>query len=150
MKIILRNNLRIPIIGVTIGNLHPSLFDCLIDTGFSGSLAGFVYTAKLGLKQFSIKNVDFIAPPVLLPEENWTVLANGNKVETTEWHNLEMWDGLAKVAEKYLISIFLFFMTFFNASGFVGNPSLTISLICEPLERSLLIMSLSVKNAAAI
>jgi len=27
---------------------------------------------------------------------------NGNKVETTEWHNLEMWDGLAKVAEKYL------------------------------------------------
>ena len=27
---------------------------------------------------------------------------NGNKVEQTEWHNLEMWDGLAKVAEKYL------------------------------------------------
>lgn len=27
---------------------------------------------------------------------------NGNKVETTEWHNLEMWDGLAKVAEQYL------------------------------------------------
>lgn len=27
---------------------------------------------------------------------------NGNKVESTEWHNLEMWDGLAKVAEKYL------------------------------------------------
>ncbi|MFT6112334.1 MAG: single-strand DNA-binding protein [Bacteroidia bacterium] len=27
---------------------------------------------------------------------------NGNKVETTEWHNIEMWDGLAKVAEKYL------------------------------------------------
>jgi len=27
---------------------------------------------------------------------------NGNRVETTEWHNLEMWDGLAKIAEKYL------------------------------------------------
>ncbi|MBR9860921.1 single-stranded DNA-binding protein [bacterium] len=27
---------------------------------------------------------------------------NGNKVEQTEWHNLEMWDGLAKVAEQYL------------------------------------------------
>ena len=27
---------------------------------------------------------------------------NGNKVEQTEWHNLEMWDGLAKVAESYL------------------------------------------------
>lgn len=27
---------------------------------------------------------------------------NGNKVEQTEWHNLEMWDGLAKIAENYL------------------------------------------------
>jgi single-strand DNA-binding protein len=27
---------------------------------------------------------------------------NGNKVEQTEWHNLEMWDGLAKIAEQYL------------------------------------------------
>ncbi|MEY2925244.1 MAG: hypothetical protein RLZZ337_1794 [Bacteroidota bacterium] len=27
---------------------------------------------------------------------------NGNRVETTEWHNLEMWDGLAKIAEQYL------------------------------------------------
>ncbi len=27
---------------------------------------------------------------------------NGNKVEQTEWHRLELWDGLAKVAEKYL------------------------------------------------
>ena len=27
---------------------------------------------------------------------------SGNKVENTEWHNLELWDGLAKVAESYL------------------------------------------------
>ena len=27
---------------------------------------------------------------------------NGNRVDTTEWHNIEMWDGLAKVAEQYL------------------------------------------------
>ena len=26
----------------------------------------------------------------------------GNKVDNTEWHNVEMWDGLAKVAEQYL------------------------------------------------
>ncbi len=26
----------------------------------------------------------------------------GNRIETTEWHNLEMWDGLARVAEQYL------------------------------------------------
>lgn len=27
---------------------------------------------------------------------------NGNRVDTTEWHDLEMWDGLAKIAEQYL------------------------------------------------
>lgn len=26
----------------------------------------------------------------------------GNQIENTEWHDLEMWDGLAKVAEQYL------------------------------------------------
>jgi single-strand DNA-binding protein len=27
---------------------------------------------------------------------------NGQKIRQTEWHNIEVWDGLAKVAEKYL------------------------------------------------
>jgi single-strand DNA-binding protein len=27
---------------------------------------------------------------------------DGNQVESTEWHDLEMWDGLAKIAEQYL------------------------------------------------
>lgn len=26
----------------------------------------------------------------------------GNKITQTEWHRIEMWDGLAKIAEKYL------------------------------------------------
>jgi len=26
---------------------------------------------------------------------------NGNKVESTEWHNIVLWRGLAEVAEKY-------------------------------------------------
>jgi single-strand DNA-binding protein len=26
----------------------------------------------------------------------------GNKVTQTEWHKLEMWDGLARIAEQYL------------------------------------------------
>jgi len=82
MKVILQNNSRIPIVHITIGNSQSLLLDCLIDTGFSGSLAGFVYSDKSGVKQFSIKNVDFIKPPVLLPEKNWTTLANGSKVET--------------------------------------------------------------------
>jgi single-strand DNA-binding protein len=27
---------------------------------------------------------------------------SGNRVDQTEWHDLELWDGLAKIAEKYL------------------------------------------------
>lgn len=27
---------------------------------------------------------------------------DGNRVTQTEWHRVEMWDGLAKIAEKYL------------------------------------------------
>jgi single-strand DNA-binding protein len=27
---------------------------------------------------------------------------NGERVENTEWHRIELWEGLAKVAEKYL------------------------------------------------
>ncbi|SNS10909.1 single-strand binding protein [Belliella buryatensis] len=27
---------------------------------------------------------------------------SGNRVENTEWHDLEVWDGLARVAEQYM------------------------------------------------
>ncbi|MGB0522703.1 MAG: single-stranded DNA-binding protein [Flammeovirgaceae bacterium] len=27
---------------------------------------------------------------------------NGERIENTEWHDIEMWDGLARVAEQYL------------------------------------------------
>ncbi|MCH7407821.1 single-stranded DNA-binding protein [Belliella sp. DSM 111904] len=27
---------------------------------------------------------------------------SGNRVDNTEWHDLELWDGLAKIAENYL------------------------------------------------
>lgn len=27
---------------------------------------------------------------------------DGNRISQTDWHRIEMWDGLAKVAEKYL------------------------------------------------
>jgi len=42
-----------------------------------------------------------VANVTLATNERYTD-RNGNKVETTEWHNLEMWDGLAKIAEQYL------------------------------------------------
>ena len=40
-----------------------------------------------------------VATLALATSERYTD-RNGNKVENTEWHNLEMWDGLAKVAEN--------------------------------------------------
>ena len=27
---------------------------------------------------------------------------NGNRIDNTEWHDLELWDGLARIAEQYL------------------------------------------------
>ena len=30
------------------------------------------------------------------------VTREGDKVEQTEWHRVELWDGLAKIAEQYL------------------------------------------------
>ena len=42
-----------------------------------------------------------VANVTLATNERYTD-RNGNKVETTEWHSLEMWDGLAKVAERFL------------------------------------------------
>jgi len=30
------------------------------------------------------------------------ITKDGEKVEQTEWHRIELWDGLAKIAEQYL------------------------------------------------
>jgi single-strand DNA-binding protein len=37
----------------------------------------------------------------LATSENYTA-KNGEKVSSTEWHNIVMWRGLAEVAEKYV------------------------------------------------
>lgn len=37
----------------------------------------------------------------LATSENYTA-KNGEKVSTTEWHNIVMWRGLAEIAEKYV------------------------------------------------
>src|SRR6056297_1481299 len=37
----------------------------------------------------------------LATSENYTA-KNGDKVSTTEWHNIVVWRGLAEVAEKYV------------------------------------------------
>lgn len=48
-----------------------------------------------------LDNNKTVASVSLATSERYTD-RNGNKVENTEWHRLEMWDGLAKVAENYL------------------------------------------------
>lgn len=42
-----------------------------------------------------------VANVTLATNESYTD-KSGQRVDQTEWHNLEMWDGLAKIAEKYL------------------------------------------------
>ena len=37
----------------------------------------------------------------LATSENY-IAKNGDKVSTTEWHNIVLWRGLAEVAEKYV------------------------------------------------
>lgn len=38
----------------------------------------------------------------LATSENYTDRITGEKKTETEWHRLEMWDNLAKIAEKYI------------------------------------------------
>ena len=48
-----------------------------------------------------LDNNKVVANLTLATTENYKV-RNGNRVENTEWHDLELWDGLAKIAEQYL------------------------------------------------
>jgi len=48
-----------------------------------------------------LENNKVVANLSLATTENYKD-RNGNKVENTEWHDLELWDGLAKIAEQYL------------------------------------------------
>ena len=38
----------------------------------------------------------------LATSESYKNKQTGERVESTEWHDVELWDGLAKVAEQYL------------------------------------------------
>lgn len=42
-----------------------------------------------------------VATLTLATSENY-IAKNGDKVSTTEWHNIVLWRGLAEVAEKYV------------------------------------------------
>ena len=48
-----------------------------------------------------LDNNKVVANLTLATTENYKD-RNGNKVENTEWHDLELWDGLAKIDEQYL------------------------------------------------
>jgi len=105
MKIDLRNNLRTPVIQITIGNKLLEKFDCLVDTGFTGALTGFIYQDKNGVRHSSIDNIDCIQNPAPLPESSWAVLANGNKVETWKGKVLCNFNQIYRVTEIILISV---------------------------------------------
>ena len=105
MKIDLRNNLRTPVIQITIGNKLLEKFDCLVDTGFTGALTGFIYQDKNGVRHSSIDNIDCIQNPVPLSENSWAILANGNKVETWKGKVLCNFNQIYRVTEIILISV---------------------------------------------
>lgn len=48
-----------------------------------------------------LENGAVVANITLATTENYKD-KSGNRVSNTEWHDLEMWDGLAKIAEQYL------------------------------------------------
>ena len=48
-----------------------------------------------------LENGSVVANVTLATSESYKD-KNGNRIENTEWHDLEMWDGLAKIAEQYL------------------------------------------------
>ena len=48
-----------------------------------------------------LENGSVVANVTLATSESYKD-RNGNRIENTEWHDLEMWDGLAKIAEQYL------------------------------------------------
>ncbi len=48
-----------------------------------------------------LENGSVVANVTLATTESYKDKA-GNRIDNTEWHDLEMWDGLAKIAEQYL------------------------------------------------
>ncbi len=49
----------------------------------------------------SLQSGSKVASFSLATSENYTD-RNGQKVEATEWHRIEMWDALANIAEQYI------------------------------------------------
>lgn len=48
-----------------------------------------------------LENGSAVARFSIATSENYTN-KNGERVEQTEWHRIELWDNLAKIAEQYL------------------------------------------------
>lgn len=67
---------------VRLGYANPQTLPCLVDTGFSGYLVGFVYPDVHGCLRSSIGGVDFMRNPIALPTASWSILADGHRVQT--------------------------------------------------------------------
>ena len=105
MNVELRDNFRIPIVSVTIGDKQRAKLDCLVDTGFTGALAGFHFKDQFGMEQSSIGNADYLKNPELVPKSHWITLANGDKVETWKAEVLCNLENQYHETEIVLISV---------------------------------------------
>ena len=81
------------------GYAIPRTFPCLVDTGFSGYLVGFVYPDGRDRLQSSLGGVDFMRNPVALPHASWSILADGRRVQTLSGAVLCAMGGTVKECE---------------------------------------------------
>ncbi|MCK5852094.1 hypothetical protein KAH27_03605 [bacterium] len=82
MRIEFDNQKNNAITPITIGEFQKVTLSCLIDTGFSGYLAGFLSSNNSTVKHASLGNIDYIKEPISLPNNQWVILANGSTIET--------------------------------------------------------------------
>lgn len=70
----------------------------------SGSVNKVILIGNLGKdpEVRRLENGSVVASFSLATSETYTDKTNGQRRETTDWHNIVVWRGLAEVAEKYL------------------------------------------------
>ncbi len=67
---------REPIINMLIGTRK---YECLLDTGFTGLLIGYIYSSNENLH---LNSLSLTEKPQLLSEKQWVTVANGSKART--------------------------------------------------------------------
>ena len=82
MRLSLHSDQKSPVVRVTVGSEIKIRLACLVDTGFTEYLAGFLHVDGTGTMRTSLGNADYLAPPHRLPRSQWGSLADGSRPET--------------------------------------------------------------------